>query len=92
VNLDELYRSVVIDETLNLFDMLQNEEHIPPMYSCIQVAHFALVNILAAYKRQDKEPPIELLQFIAKTIPELQSQQDSFIHEQYLTLNTEGTA
>jgi hypothetical protein len=92
MDLSEKYRTVIIDETLDLFDLLQHEKQIPPMFSCIQVARFCLLNVLAAYKRQDKEPPPELLEFLNTTIDKLMSEQDSFMNEQFLQLNTEGSA
>lgn len=46
---------------------------------------------MSAYKRQGKEPPKELTEFLA-AFPKLVSEQEAFMTEQYLQLNTEGTS
>lgn len=76
---------------MHLFDLLQNEYKISPMYSCLTVGKFCMENVMSAYKRQGKEPPKELTEFLA-AFPKLVSEQEAFMTEQYLQLNTEGTS
>lgn len=77
---------------MGFFEYLQEEERIPPMYSTFHIGGVCLANIIAVYKRQEMEPPKELVDFLEKTYPTLLKDQEGFIMEQYLQLNTEGSS
>jgi hypothetical protein len=92
VSNDEKFLPTVVEETMHLFDLLQVEYKVPPMYSCLKLAKICSASIISGYARQDKQPPPELLEFVDKVLDAIEADQADFIQEQFLTLHTEGHA
>lgn len=86
------YKAQLNVEALKMLDLLQNEYAIPPLFSCIHLGGFYLANILAYYKHNDLEPPKELEALFNTIIPQMVKDHSNVIAEQYLRMNTEGTA
>ena len=91
MNIDD-NKAPVYEEASNLVELLQNEYKVPPMFTFIELANFCLVNIQSAYKRRDKELPPELKAFVETVLPKIKQEHTDLINEQYLSLNTSGTA
>lgn len=86
------WRSQINGDVSDFFSMLQEEHRIPPMFSCLHLGGFCFANIIASYQRLEKEPPKELLNFMEKVFPMILKDQEEMISEQFLTLNTDGSA
>jgi hypothetical protein len=86
------WASEINKELPGFFEYLQEECQLPPMFTCLHIGGYCFANILAAYERQGKEPPEELVKFMSETYPALIKSQNDIILDQYLTLNTSGTA
>lgn len=86
------YKFQVHSETLKMLDFFAEELAIPPMLSCLLVGGFSFANVLAYYEHNNKEPPKELVEFMANVYPAIMEEQRETILQQYIMLNTEGTA
>lgn len=86
------YKPEIIEESMVFIDKLIYENKCPPSLTCIHVAAFAISNLVAVYKTQNKKAPKELIKFLEKTYPKLLEDNKDFIEKQYLSLNAEGSA
>jgi hypothetical protein len=85
-------KSLVMTETNNTLDKLTEEFQISPTYACIQMGAYCFAQIAALYEKQGKKIPKDLEKFLTVTYPKLIEDQQKFIEEQHLMLNTSGSA
>lgn len=85
-------KKLVVDETNNMVEKLTTEYAVSPAYSCIQIGAYCFAQIAAIYTNQGKKIPKDLEKFLNTTYPKLLSEHTGLINEQYIMLNTEGTA
>lgn len=87
----DIYKASINAETLHTLDYLGTELSIPPMFSCLHMGGFCFSNVLAYYEAHGKEPPKELVDFM-KSYPAVMDSLQEVIQQQFLLLNTQGTA
>lgn len=90
MNSPEVDQLFVIDELRNVVEKLKVEEAISPVFALVTMTYYGVANIIAFYKKQEKEVPPELVNFLTKTYPLIMSDHKDLIQTQYLTMNTEG--
>lgn len=88
----EEYRAQVHSAATNMFDLLTEEYGIPPVYISLHLGGFLFSQLLANYEKEGREPPEEFKKFMEVDYPKLIEDNYALIVQQYLTLNSEGTA
>jgi hypothetical protein len=85
-------KSRVTTEADNTIDKLTHEFSISPTYSCIHMSAYCVSQIIVLYQKQEKKIPKELEKFLTDVYPKLLKDQEKHIEEQFLMLNTSGSA
>jgi hypothetical protein len=86
----ESFQPLLIDETEKLLTLVQHEYGVPPAYAILFINSYLVANMIAMYKKRDKKPPKELMNYLEKTHKKLLQDAYSIIELQFLQLNTEG--
>lgn len=86
------YKTQLNIEAGKTLDCMQAEYQIPPLFSCIHLGGFYLANVLAYYKHNNLEPPKALEELFNTLLPQMLKDHKDTMAQQFLRLNTEGTA
>lgn len=86
------YKAQVHLEAMKLLDFFQEELGIPPVFACLQMGGFCVSSLKAYYEMHDLTPPDEVVNFMETIYPKMLADLNSAIENQFLMINTQGTA